>query len=73
MLCFFLLLQMFKGFDKIKDIQYVYTPLYSSLCGVKLDSNNKIQYLLSGRPTPSLKKICFFFSVDDIVTLLTCA
>lgn len=39
---------MFKGFDKVKDIKYVYTPLYSSLCGVKLDSNNKIQYLLSG-------------------------
>ncbi|KAL2091545.1 hypothetical protein ACEWY4_013808 [Coilia grayii] len=42
------LIKMFKGFDKVKDLQYVYTPLYSSLCGVKLDSNNKIQYLLSG-------------------------
>lgn len=43
-LCF----QMFKGFDKAKDIQYVYTPVFSSLCGVKLDSNNKAGYLLSG-------------------------
>lgn len=40
--------QMFKGFDKAKDIQYVYTPVFSSLCGVKLDSNNKAGYLLSG-------------------------
>lgn len=42
---------MFKGFDKAKDIQYVYTPVFSSLCGVKLDSNNKAGYLLSGRVT----------------------
>uniref|UniRef100_A0A3B4AIH5 Metalloproteinase inhibitor 4 n=1 Tax=Periophthalmus magnuspinnatus TaxID=409849 RepID=A0A3B4AIH5_9GOBI len=28
-----------------KDIQYVYTPVFSSLCGVKLDSNNKAGYL----------------------------
>uniref|UniRef100_A0A672FM32 TIMP metallopeptidase inhibitor 4 n=1 Tax=Salarias fasciatus TaxID=181472 RepID=A0A672FM32_SALFA len=28
------LVQMFKGFDKAKDIQYVYTPVFSSLCGV---------------------------------------
>uniref|UniRef100_A0A8C6U8P1 Metalloproteinase inhibitor 4 n=1 Tax=Neogobius melanostomus TaxID=47308 RepID=A0A8C6U8P1_9GOBI len=39
---------MFKGFHKAKDIQYVYTPVFSSLCGVKLDSNNKAGYLLSG-------------------------
>uniref|UniRef100_A0A3Q2YCJ4 TIMP metallopeptidase inhibitor 4 n=1 Tax=Hippocampus comes TaxID=109280 RepID=A0A3Q2YCJ4_HIPCM len=38
--------QMFKGFDKAKDIQYVYTPVFSSLCGVKLDSNNKAGYLM---------------------------
>ncbi|KAL4655854.1 metalloproteinase inhibitor 4, partial [Arapaima gigas] len=42
------LLHMFKGFEKVKDIQYVYTPVFSSLCGVKLDSSNKVQYLLSG-------------------------
>lgn len=40
---------MFKGFEKAKDIQYVYTPVFSSLCGVKLDSNNKAGYLLSGQ------------------------
>lgn len=39
---------MFKGFEKAKDIQYVYTPVFSSLCGVKLDYNNKAGYLLSG-------------------------
>uniref|UniRef100_A0A3B3VRN1 Metalloproteinase inhibitor 4 n=1 Tax=Poecilia latipinna TaxID=48699 RepID=A0A3B3VRN1_9TELE len=43
-----LCVQMFKGFDRAKDIQYVYTPVFSSLCGVKLDSNNKAGYLLSG-------------------------
>ncbi|KAK6473921.1 metalloproteinase inhibitor 2-like [Huso huso] len=43
------LVKMFKGFEKFKDIQYVYTPPYSSLCGVKLEANNKAQYLLSGR------------------------
>ncbi|XP_030633723.1 metalloproteinase inhibitor 4-like [Chanos chanos] len=42
------LIKMFKGFDKVKDIQYVYTSVYSSLCGVKLDATNKVQYLLSG-------------------------
>ncbi|KAG9353032.1 hypothetical protein JZ751_017608 [Albula glossodonta] len=42
------LIKMFKGFEKVKDIQYVYTPVFSSLCGVKLDSSNKVQYLLSG-------------------------
>ena len=45
---FFVVVQMFKGFDKAKDIQYVYTPVFSSLCGVKLDSNNKAGYLISG-------------------------
>uniref|UniRef100_A0A8B9G9A5 Metalloproteinase inhibitor 4 n=1 Tax=Amazona collaria TaxID=241587 RepID=A0A8B9G9A5_9PSIT len=25
--------QMFKGFEKVKDVQYVYTPFDSSLCG----------------------------------------
>ncbi|MBN3325361.1 TIMP4 inhibitor, partial [Atractosteus spatula] len=43
------LIKMFKGFEKVKDIQYVYTPVFSSLCGVKLDASNKVQYLLSGR------------------------
>ncbi|KAI9520992.1 hypothetical protein NQZ68_010693 [Dissostichus eleginoides] len=42
------MIKMFKGFNKAKDIQYVYTPVFSSLCGVKLDSNNKAGYLLSG-------------------------
>ncbi|XP_013888106.1 metalloproteinase inhibitor 4 [Austrofundulus limnaeus] len=42
------MIKMFKGFDRAKDIQYVYTPVFSSLCGVKLDSNNKAGYLLSG-------------------------
>ncbi|XP_023655433.1 metalloproteinase inhibitor 4 [Paramormyrops kingsleyae] len=42
------LIKMFKGFEKVKDIQYVYTPVFSSLCGIQLDSSNKVQYLLSG-------------------------
>ncbi|NWI45888.1 TIMP4 inhibitor, partial [Pycnonotus jocosus] len=41
--------QMFKGFEKLKDVQYVYTPFDSSLCGVKLEANNKKQYLLTGQ------------------------
>uniref|UniRef100_A0A8B9GCD3 Metalloproteinase inhibitor 4 n=1 Tax=Amazona collaria TaxID=241587 RepID=A0A8B9GCD3_9PSIT len=40
---------MFKGFEKVKDVQYVYTPFDSSLCGVKLEANNKKQYLLTGQ------------------------
>uniref|UniRef100_A0A8D2QF27 Metalloproteinase inhibitor 4 n=1 Tax=Zonotrichia albicollis TaxID=44394 RepID=A0A8D2QF27_ZONAL len=40
---------MFKGFEKLKDVQYVYTPFDSSLCGVKLEANNKKQYLLTGQ------------------------
>lgn len=71
---------MFKGFDKAKDIQYVYTPVFSSLCGVKLDSNNKAGYLLSGRV---LKRssctsereaaqhvIAFIYDVCDVVMSL---
>lgn len=40
---------MFKGFEKAKDIQYVYTPFDSSLCGVKLETNSQKQYLLTGK------------------------
>ncbi|KAJ8258652.1 hypothetical protein COCON_G00176640 [Conger conger] len=39
-------IKMFKGFQKVKDIQFVYTPVFSSLCGIKLDSSK--EYLLSG-------------------------
>ncbi|XP_007500305.1 metalloproteinase inhibitor 4 [Monodelphis domestica] len=42
-------IKMFKGFDKVKDVQYVYTPFDSSLCGVRLDANKKKQYLLTGQ------------------------
>lgn len=52
--------QMFKGFDKAKDIQYVYTPVFSSLCGVKLDSNNKAGYLLSGTVCNGQVLFCTF-------------
>nr|KAF6335891.1 TIMP metallopeptidase inhibitor 4 [Pipistrellus kuhlii] len=40
---------MFKGFEKVKDIQYIYTPFDSSLCGVKLEANSQKQYLLTGQ------------------------
>ncbi|XP_053577071.1 metalloproteinase inhibitor 4 [Bombina bombina] len=43
------LIKMFKGFEKLKDIQYVYTPFDSSLCGVKLEAYSKKQYLLTGQ------------------------
>ncbi|XP_029391565.1 metalloproteinase inhibitor 4 isoform X2 [Mus pahari] len=42
-------IKMFKGFEKAKDIQYVYTPFDSSLCGVKLETNSQKQYLLTGQ------------------------
>ncbi|KAB5537067.1 hypothetical protein PHYPO_G00114590 [Pangasianodon hypophthalmus] len=42
------LIKMFKGFDKVDTIQYVYTSVQESLCGVKLDAKNRGQYLLSG-------------------------
>lgn len=72
--------QMFKGFDKAKDIQYVYTPVFSSLCGVKLDSNNKAGYLLSGRvmkrssctseQEAAQHVIAFIYDVCDVVMSL---
>ncbi|KAM8931163.1 metalloproteinase inhibitor 4 [Pelodytes ibericus] len=42
------LIKMFKGFEKLKDIHYVYTPSDSAACGIKLDASNKKQYLLTG-------------------------
>uniref|UniRef100_A0A8D2DNT4 Metalloproteinase inhibitor 4 n=1 Tax=Sciurus vulgaris TaxID=55149 RepID=A0A8D2DNT4_SCIVU len=40
--------KMFKGFEKVKDIRYVYTPTVPPLCGVRLIANNQKQYLLTG-------------------------
>lgn len=40
---------MFKGFEKVKDVHYIYTPFDSSLCGVKLEANSQKQYLLTGK------------------------
>ena len=40
---------MFKGFEKVNDIQYIYTPFDSSLCGVNLEANSQKQYLLTGK------------------------
>ncbi|XP_017305854.1 metalloproteinase inhibitor 3 [Ictalurus punctatus] len=42
------LIKMFKGFDKVDTIQYIYTSIHESLCGIKLDAKNRGQYLLSG-------------------------
>lgn len=48
--CFLVIaFQMFKGFEKIQDVQYIYTPFDSSLCGVKLEANSQKQYLLTGK------------------------
>uniref|UniRef100_A0A8C1D0N3 TIMP metallopeptidase inhibitor 4, tandem duplicate 1 n=1 Tax=Cyprinus carpio TaxID=7962 RepID=A0A8C1D0N3_CYPCA len=41
-----LFLQVFKGFDRIKEIQHVYTNEMSSMCGTRLGRG---QYLLSGK------------------------
>ncbi|XP_036995214.1 metalloproteinase inhibitor 4 isoform X2 [Artibeus jamaicensis] len=41
--------KMFKGFEKVEDVQYIYTPFDSSLCGVKLEANSQKQYILTGQ------------------------
>ncbi|XP_073694454.1 metalloproteinase inhibitor 3-like [Garra rufa] len=41
-------MKMYKGFDKIQHVQYVYTHDSESMCGVKFDIN-KYQYLITGR------------------------
>ncbi|XP_034294106.1 metalloproteinase inhibitor 4 [Pantherophis guttatus] len=43
-------IKIFKGFEKMKDVQYVFTELTSAKCGIKLNISDKknSQYLLSG-------------------------
>ncbi|XP_056444079.1 metalloproteinase inhibitor 3 isoform X1 [Gadus chalcogrammus] len=41
-------MKMYKGFEKIHHVQYIYTVASESLCGVKFDIN-KYQYLITGR------------------------
>lgn len=55
---------MFKGFDKVDSIQYIYTSIQESLCGVKLDAKNKGQYLLSGKS--SINSVSIQISQDEI-------
>ncbi|XP_028809966.1 metalloproteinase inhibitor 3 [Denticeps clupeoides] len=40
-------MKMYKGFDKIKHVQYIYTDSQESSCGVYFDIN-KYQYLITG-------------------------
>ncbi|XP_051976709.1 metalloproteinase inhibitor 3-like [Xyrauchen texanus] len=40
--------KMYKGFDKMQHVQYIYTYNSDGLCGVKFDIN-KYQYLITGR------------------------
>ncbi|XP_069500032.1 metalloproteinase inhibitor 4 [Ambystoma mexicanum] len=65
-------IKMFKGFEKIKDVQYVYTPLHSSLCGIKLEANNKKQYLLTGQVSSAGKvhiHLCNYIEPWDDMSL----
>ncbi|KAF3859120.1 hypothetical protein F7725_021519, partial [Dissostichus mawsoni] len=39
---------MYKGFEKVKHVQHIYTDASEGLCGVKFDIN-KYQYLITGR------------------------
>uniref|UniRef100_A0A8C2D4V5 Metalloproteinase inhibitor 3 n=1 Tax=Cyprinus carpio TaxID=7962 RepID=A0A8C2D4V5_CYPCA len=39
-------MKMYKGFEKIQHVQYVYTHNFESMCGVKFDIN-KYQYLIT--------------------------
>lgn len=70
--------QMFKGFEKLKDVQYVYTPFDSSLCGVKLEANNKKQYLLTGKSqkknhfTYKNKSNCSMYNLIDFAKICPC-
>eukprot|EP00075_Anas_platyrhynchos_P034324 XP_027323577.1 metalloproteinase inhibitor 4 [Anas platyrhynchos] len=70
-------IKMFKGFEKLKDVQYVYTPFDSSLCGVKLEANNKKQYLLTGKSqkkqcTYKNKSNCSMYNLIDFAKICSC-
>ncbi|XP_028661255.1 metalloproteinase inhibitor 3-like [Erpetoichthys calabaricus] len=41
-------MKMYKGFNKMKHVQYIHTDASESLCGVKFEMN-KYQYLITGR------------------------
>ncbi|XP_068111099.1 metalloproteinase inhibitor 4 [Hyperolius riggenbachi] len=42
------MMEMFKGWDKITAVHDVFTPEESSMCGVDLDYERKVEYLLTG-------------------------
>ncbi|KAK2874562.1 hypothetical protein Q8A67_021715 [Cirrhinus molitorella] len=62
-------IEMFKGFDRIKDIQHVYTNEMSSMCGIRLGHG---QYLLSGSITPEgfFVSMCDFLELWDRLSLM---
>nr|XP_056703552.1 metalloproteinase inhibitor 3 [Euleptes europaea] len=41
-------MKMYRGFEKMPHVQYIYTEASESLCGVKLEVN-KYQYMITGR------------------------
>ncbi|MEE6477874.1 hypothetical protein FKM82_011658 [Ascaphus truei] len=41
-------MKMYRGFNKMPQVQFIYTEASESLCGVKLEVN-KYQYLITGR------------------------
>ncbi|XP_063796843.1 metalloproteinase inhibitor 4 [Pseudophryne corroboree] len=62
-------IKMFKGFQKIKNLSYVYTESDSAMCGVKLDVVNKREYILSGYIYDNKVHIdlcCFIQSWDSL-------
>ncbi|CAI5786121.1 metalloproteinase inhibitor 3 [Podarcis lilfordi] len=46
-------MKMYRGFDKMPHVQYIYTEASESLCGVKLEVN-KYQYLITGKEIAEL-------------------
>ncbi|XP_063152506.1 metalloproteinase inhibitor 4 [Candoia aspera] len=65
-------IKMFKGFEKVKDVQYAFTPFDSAACGVKLEANKKKQYLLTGQISDDgrfLIYLCSFIKPWDDLTL----
>ncbi|KAG8128222.1 hypothetical protein E2320_015080 [Naja naja] len=54
-------IKMFKGFEKAKDVQYVFTPLTSRYCGVKFCMMEELLFIYAillnhGMTLPSLKR-----------------
>lgn len=64
-------MKMYRGFNKVQHVQYIYTEASDSLCGVRLQVN-KFQYLITGRVYEGkvYTGICNFIMPWEKLTLL---